>query len=57
MLQVPQLTCLPFVQPLVRLHERVLQCIVVYYEKELRAPIKVVTPLMPINRLANGQRF
>jgi hypothetical protein len=52
-LQVPLVKCLPLAKLVVRLPEQMSQCVVVCYDKELRAPFKITPPMLP--RLIYGQ--
>jgi hypothetical protein len=53
-LEVPQGTCLPLVQHVVRLPEQMSQCVVrESYDEELRASFKVTPPIL--NRFSCGQ--
>jgi hypothetical protein len=54
-LQVPHVTCLPTDQHVVRLPTQMSQCVVVFYDKELRVPFKVTPPMF--DRFAYGQKL
>jgi hypothetical protein len=56
-LQIPQVSCLSLVQPVVRLPEQMSQCVVVGYDKELiRASFKMIAPPM-LESFTFGQSF
>jgi hypothetical protein len=50
-----QVSCLPLVHHVVWLPKQMSQCVVVYYDKELRASFKVTPPML--DGFAYGQSF